>query len=64
MKLVLKLLKESLKITIFICVIFCMSLSIIYPFMHGMKDCPTWLPFVLYPVTIFTIAYIRIKNEH
>lgn len=31
-------------------------LAIAYPFIHGMKDCPNWLAWVVYPVFLITMA--------
>ena len=63
MKYVYKLLQESLRITFFFFSATCIGLSILYPFMAGMKDCPLWLPFIIYPVAILQLAHHNLKNK-
>ncbi len=60
---ILKLLKESLRIALAISALFCLATAALYPFMAGMKDCPKWLPFVIYPIAILTMAYINLNQD-
>lgn len=39
-------------------------MAISFPLVADMKDTPKWLPFVIYPVTIISIAYMNVKEKH
>jgi len=60
---ILKLLKESLRIVLAFSAVFCLGMAILYPFMAGMKDCPSWLPYVIYPITVLIIAYMNLNPD-
>lgn len=60
MRTAIKVLKEALKIVLAFAIMFCMGMSIIFPFMINMKDTPWWLAWVIYPVTVLSIAYINV----
>lgn len=58
-----ELLKECCKIIIGFVVVFSMGMSILFPFMIEMKDCPYWLAFIIYPISIISIAYMRLNPD-
>ena len=63
LKIMKELIIEASKLLIGFCAIFCMGMSIIFPLMIGMKDCPYWMAFIIYPVTLFTIAYMNLQMK-
>ena len=58
-----KLLTEVLKLLIGFCALLCMGMAILFPFMIGMKDCPYWMAFIIYPVTLISMAKMNLQMK-